>query len=400
MKPVPRLCAAYPPIRARVREEIEDFQVEEVLAYEAVGEGTHSFLLVEKKGLTTFEAVRRLSRALGRRDRDFGYAGLKDKHARTRQWISIEHLEEDRLEGLDLPGMEILELRKHRNKIKLGHLRGNRFVLRLRGVGEGDEARARDILSLLERRGLPNAFGLQRFGRGSATPRLGTLLLEERWEDFLRVWAGSSVGLGEAEVEGLGPDELLTHCEGKDRFVFQALDRWKKRDAQAAVRSCQRRFLSLCTAALQSQVFNRVLAARLETLDRIQEGEVAMLHRNGAVFAVEDPATEQPRCDAFEISPTGPLPGPLCPEAQGPTGALEAEILAASHISPELFQSQGPYAQRGSRRSLRVPLRDASVQTLPGKDSEQDIELSFFLPSGSYATRVFFELLGSETGDP
>lgn len=452
------LSGNLPGISGRFGVEREDFEVEEVLSYEPCGEGTHTFLWVEKRGLSTFECVKRLARALGRREREFGYAGLKDRNAVTRQWISIEHLDRRKLVGLEIPGLAILDQRQHRNKIKLGHLKGNRFRLLLRGLAEGDLGRARAILALLETKGVPNFFGLQRFGRGGSTPGLGRLLLEGRHEDFL---------------EAMEPGNPVA---GK------ALAEWKRSGkVERALRAFPRRFLSLCTAALQAQVFNDCLRARLGSLHEVEEGDIAFIHKNGACFLVEpapvspldppspgdkqrpkgdthapspvgeqrakgdthsrtpgggdrpqtpsrgetpgmgdphaqtpdqgdpqSPSTEmgdthvispdmeaiQARAARFEISPSGPLPGPKCLRPKGAPAALEAAILARYSLSHESFAASpgryAPYHQQGARRPLRVPIGDTHVSPGPAPDQ---MLLSFSLPRGSYATAVLAELL-------
>ncbi|MEZ5990501.1 MAG: tRNA pseudouridine(13) synthase TruD [Planctomycetota bacterium] len=396
----PRLCADLEPITARVRERPEDFVVDEVLAYEPSGAGTHSWLRLEKRGLSTFEAVRRLARALGRPERDLGYAGLKDRQAVTRQWVSIEHADEVALAELDVPGLTVLERTRHGNKCKLGHLRGNRFRLRLRGAGEGAAERARAVLARLARRGLPNAYGEQRFGRDGATPELGAMLLAERFEDFLRLWAAGACGLAAGDVAGLGPEALLERGAGRDRQVATALARWRDRDARKALRTIPRRFLSLCTAALQSRAFNAVLAARLDTLDRLLPGEQAVLHRNGALFLVTDAALEQPRCQAFELSPSGPLPGPSCARPEGEALAVEEAALRGLDLDPARFAVKAPWSWPGGRRPLRVPLAEVGLAELDGDPpGTRDLELAFFLPAGSYATQVLHELGCPTAGD-
>lgn len=353
------------------RVEPEDFEVEEQLSYEPSGEGTHHFLWIEKRGLSTFACVKGLARALGRKEKEFGYAGLKDRRAVTRQWISIEHLDARKLLGLEIPGMRVLDVRKHGNKIKIGHLKGNRFRILLRGTKEGDLQRAQAILDLCASRGVPNFFGMQRFGRGGSTPLLGRLLLEGKHEEFL---------------ESFEPGHPL---------ASKALAQWRKGSkAERALRAFPRRFLSLCTAALQARVFNDCLRARLFDLDQMQEGDIAFLHRNGACFLVLDPAEAQVRADTFEISPSAPLPGPKCLRPLGRPAALEDQILQKHSLSHDCFQASSgtyaPYSQQGARRPLRIPIRDSHV--CPGPAPHQ-LALSFSLPRGSYATAVLAELL-------
>jgi tRNA pseudouridine13 synthase len=376
------VAAELEPVQGRLRETPADFVVVEELAYPLSGSGTHSYLRIRKEGLSTFDAVRRIARALRRRERDVGYAGLKDKDAITEQWISIEHLDETQLDTLDVRGLEILERTRHGNKLKLGHLRGNRFEIRVRGCAPGDGERAERILALLAERGVPNEFGEQRFGRERVTPRLGEALLAGDWERFLQLWCAGEAALGE------DAEQLLAR-EPRERMLREALQRWRERgDAERAVRGLPKRFLSLCTAALQSEVFNAVLEARRPALGELREGDIAYLHRNGACFEVEDLEADAPRAAAFEISPSGPLPGPACLRAAGATGELEAAVMARLGAGHERFDVRGPFGQKGGRRPLRVPLRQPRAAERAG-----DLELRFELPRGSFATAVLAELL-------
>src|SRR5262249_43071472 len=148
------------------------FRVDEIPAYAASGSGEHLYVRVQKRELTTPELVRRLARAAGVDARDVGYAGLKDKHAVTSQWLSFP-AQAAPPEGWELPpGVELLEVSRHGNKLRTGHLAGNRFSIALVGGGAGAAERARAIADALLARGLPNYFGAQRFGRGGANLEL------------------------------------------------------------------------------------------------------------------------------------------------------------------------------------------------------------------------------------
>src|SRR6185436_5502258 len=136
----------------------ETFLVEEIPAYPPVGEGSHTFLWIEKQGLTTVEAIKRLARALGVADRDIGYAGMKDRHATTRQWVSVPAVDPAVALAAEIPGCRVLEARRHGNKLRTGHLRGNRFEVVLTEVGEEGALLCERFLAL-GRDGLPNTYG-------------------------------------------------------------------------------------------------------------------------------------------------------------------------------------------------------------------------------------------------
>ena len=155
----------------------EDFLVEELPAYLPQGAGEHTFLWIEKRGLNTHEAVQFLCRALDSPGgpNDAGTAGQKDRHAVTRQWVSLPRTDPEKARGLHLSGhappggepgtVTVLLAERHNNKLRTGHLRGNRFTVTLRGTEDGP-ARAQAILGRLFEIGLPNRYGAQRFGHG------------------------------------------------------------------------------------------------------------------------------------------------------------------------------------------------------------------------------------------
>lgn len=336
-EPVPRGGPA-PRIPGRYKLAPEDFVVEEVPAYEPSGEGEHLFVWVEKTGISTFDLVARMARALGRRDRDLGYAGMKDARAVTRQWISVDGVDEQKVRALDIDGVKVLETRRHKNKLKLGHLRGNRFTVLLAGAAVVHEDAVRTNLTDLEQRGVPNYFGEQRFGKRGANLEKGLRILE-----------------------------------GNPR---------------KAARTMPRRLLGLVVSAVQSEVFNRVLIDRRDELDTMHAGDVAWLHKNGACFVVEDPEQEQGRCEAFEISPSGPLPGPKMLRAQGVVDERETAALRAIGLEYETFGKMPYGTHDGARRPLRVAVGTPGVEVVP-----RGLQVSFELPRGAYATTVLRELL-------
>ncbi|MCX7808269.1 MAG: tRNA pseudouridine(13) synthase TruD, partial [Deltaproteobacteria bacterium] len=121
------------PIEALFKSKPEDFEVHEIPAYPPSGTGEHIYIHIEKRGIDTIEAIRRLSRALKLSPTRFGHAGMKDRHALSTQWLSIHApLPSSALGKLALPGLRILEISRHRNKLRAGHLRANRFCIVLR----------------------------------------------------------------------------------------------------------------------------------------------------------------------------------------------------------------------------------------------------------------------------
>jgi len=171
------LTSALPGTGGLIKAVPEDFVVDELPAYLPSGEGAHTYLWIEKRALTTDEAVTRICRALGVSHNDAGTAGTKDRQAITRQWISLPDIDPERARAVELEGVRVLEAARHGNKLRTGHLHGNRFTLTVRGTTDG-LARAGAILAELGRRGLPNYFGVQRFGNRGDNASEGRKLLD------------------------------------------------------------------------------------------------------------------------------------------------------------------------------------------------------------------------------
>ena len=154
-----------------------DFQVDEIPAYEPSGIGDHVYFLIEKRGLATARAVRDIARALRVRPRDIGVAGLQDARGVTRQMLSLEHADPGQIEALQLPRISVLRVSRHRNKLRMGHLLGNRFTIKVRDTDLSHVADLRKRAEILVRRGVPNYYGSQRFGNRGDTWQVGRELL-------------------------------------------------------------------------------------------------------------------------------------------------------------------------------------------------------------------------------
>lgn len=415
MNPLPRLLADFARPRAIIKADYEDFVVDEIPLYPADGTGTHTYFLLEKAGLSTHQAIHDVAQRLGVRRHDIGYAGLKDSRAITRQWMSVEHVPPERLAGLEMPRLRVLRVTRHGNKIRMGHLKGNRFTIRVRGEVEARLADLREALTTLARRGVPNYFGEQRFGYRGDSWRIGrAILLGEREE-------ATDLMLGRATDADHGDVRKARKCYDKGDYE-QALMHWprifqtERRMLAAILRSGGKKQRALYAAdksaktfmvsAYQSYLFNRVVAERLPTgLDRLQLGDLAWLHASGAVFRVEDLEREQARADVFEISPTGPLFGYRCTEPGGWPQELEQKIMESEGLRRDTFRA-GPQREKGGRRPLRFPIDGGNIH-LGADDRGTYVELQFILPRGCYATTVLRELFdlsgdteGAESDEP
>lgn len=330
---LPYATPELPGVEGAIKARPEDFRVDELPLYPPSGEGEHLFVRVEKVGKDTLFVARSLARALGVSPRDVGIAGQKDRHAVTTQWMSFSGADPEAAMAIEGEGFRVLEAVRHGNKLRTGHLGGNRFTIRLRGADDLEAIRR--IARALEERGFPNYYGQQRFGRSGENAQLGLQILRG--------------------------DE-----EGR------------------AVRD--RRLRKLLLSAAQSEIFNRLLAKRLEagTWDTPFVGDVLQKLESGGLFVCTDPAIDGPRVARFECAITGPLPGPkMRPLPEGVVATWEAEVLSEAGVAQEDFRHRDT---PGTRRPLRLPLR-MEVEADPA-----GALLRFELPPGAYATAVLREI--------
>lgn len=323
-------------VLGKIREGAEDFQVEEIPAYAPEGRGDHLFVHFRKTDLSTPEAVKRIAEALGVDADQAGFAGLKDKRAITTQWASFFGATPDKAAALALPGIEVLSAERHPHKLRTGHLRANRFRLRIRGTQEGADAIARQLLDELVRHGSPNYYGEQRFGS-----------------------AGQNLERAHAWIVQGG------------RAPRSRFDR------------------KLLASVWQAQLFNTWLSARLRdgTWRSAVHGDLMRKEETGGLFTAEDLSEAQARAERFEISATGPMFGA---DMRWPThAALESEeaLLESSGFDKARLRDLRNVAP-GTRRVARIRPDDVAVQL----ESSDRLLLELTLPKGAYATVVLREL--------
>ena len=328
-----------PVLSARIRVRPEDFRDEELDAFEASGEGEHLLLTVEKRGMNTGFVAGAIARWAGVPELAVGFAGLKDRHAVTVQRFSVQlpGREPPELSLLEQDGLRVLAHARHRRKLSRGALDGNRFTLVLRDV-QGVRVAIEARLAQLAARGMPNAFGDQRFGH-----------------------AGGNVG--------------------KALAMFAQGPRGKRMGRE------QR---SMLLSAARSALFNRVLAARVAdgSWERGLEGEVWMLDGSRSVFGPEPwSAPLAQRLADFDIHPSGPLWGRGALRSEGAcrdleTGALDDEVSRALRDGLERAGLEQ------ERRALRVRPRKLPWDW-PDAGS---LRVTFALPPGSYATAMLEQL--------
>jgi tRNA pseudouridine13 synthase len=330
-------------LTARTRVVPEDFLVEEVPGFEPSGSGEHLLLTIEKRGMNTAFAAKRIAQWAKVPELAVSYAGLKDRHAVTRQRFSV-HLPKKiapDLATLESSELRVLEHAWHARKLPRGALAGNRFVLVLRDV-DGDRAAIEERLQAIARRGVPNYFGEQRFGRGGGN-------------------------------------------------VAQAL-------AMFAGRRVRREERTLLLSAARSELFNRVLAARVlaGNWDGPLAGEVWSLDGSRSVFGPE-PFTDElaRRLAAFDIHPSGPLWGRGELRTRDEAAALERQALAGEPCAA-LREGLEQAGLEQERRALRLRPSDLEWHWL----APDALQLAFALPPGAYATVVLAELGAVASASP
>ncbi|MGH8171126.1 MAG: tRNA pseudouridine(13) synthase TruD [Steroidobacteraceae bacterium] len=318
----------------RLRTEPEDFLVEELLGFEPDGAGQHVLLKVRKRDANTQWIARELARACGCRPGDVGYAGLKDRRAVATQWFTVpqSRLSPEDWVRLGSGEYQVLEAHRHSRKLPRGALAGNRFAIKVRGATI-DDASLASRLAALEKYGVPNYFGPQRFGRGGAN-------LKRMGED----------------VRSLGP--------------------------------AQRGFV---LSAARSLIFNAVLAERVAdgSWERLEPGDLVNLDGRASHFPVEAvDETLAARCIGLDIHPTGPLWGRGVPRSGGRVLELEQRVAAEWRAACDLVAGAG---MEQERRSLRLAVRDLRWRSEPGA-----VTVEFRLGRGAYATAVLQEVFSSD----
>lgn len=413
-----------PGIGGVLKARPDDFLVEEIPAYDPCGEGEHLYLWVQKTGMSTMHMVRILADHFGVRREAIGTAGLKDTHAVTTQLVSI-HVPGKKTE--DFPAfnheqVSILWMDRHTNKLRRGHLKGNRFVIRVRNVGAGKAVHAHKALNILAAHGAPNRIGEQRFGMLGNNHVVGRALIRGEFQAALDALLGPSADKPEVHAEA-----RALYAEGKYEDAMHAFPRsmhTERRclaalargggggDAKRAVYSIERPIQSFLVTAWQSAVFNAVLDERIAdgTYAKLIEGDLAFKHDSGAVFPIDAPTLADTnitdpeqhlarRLARVEISPSGPMWGPEMTEASGAVGDLERRVLESSGVSLDLLRAywqRSREAMLGQRRPLRIPVMHPDVEG--GMDAHGEyVKLRFELPRGSFATSIMQEIMKTST---
>jgi tRNA pseudouridine13 synthase len=407
------LTQAIPGIQGTIKQRPEDFLVEEIPLYRPDGQGEHIYMFIEKQGLTTLQLRDAIAHHFKVDRRAVGHAGLKDKRAVTRQVISV-HAPGKNPE--DFPSFQhdrarVLWVDVHTNKLERGHLSGNRFSIKVRDVNPIDVRNAKASLDLLARIGLPNRFGVQRFGYLMNNHLVGRAIIlgdhQGALDLILSPCDGAPKGSVDAREAYARGDfqtavELMPKVFKLERNALRALSNGEP--PPKAFRAIDQTAAGFFISSFQSAIFNAVLNERVRagTLDRLIPGDLAFVLKNRSTFTVteaelrENPQALQSRLDGFEVSPSGPMWGTTMPPAAGEVAEQELAALAQAGVSTkdmELCEQRDRLPMiGGDRRPLRIPVIDHEVEG--GIDEHGAyIRCAFELPRGSFATTVMDEVM-------
>lgn len=399
-----------PGIAGRLRERPEDFIVDEIPLSNPAGSGEHIHLLVQKRDMSTLDMVGVIARHFRVPRTAVGFAGLKDKRAVARQVVSVHApgKKPEDFPSLDHPSIEIQWADLHTSKLRRGHLEGNRFSIRIRGVRPTDALHARRVLQTLVRSGVPNRFGEQRFGFLGNNHAVGACLAKGDAAGAARQMLGVTGWRPEAHAqarelfeEGRFQEAMALYPPKAraERLVLLKLS--KGQDPARALRAVDPDTRSFYFSAFQSAVFNAVLDARIASgrLAALVPGDIAARHAERGVFRVDpataaDPATLD-RLARVEISATGPMWSARLMRAEGEIDASEVGALNAAGLTIddlERFEQTSDFRPEGERRAFRAPIREPDVEG--GVDEHGPyVRVGFILPRGSFATVALREIM-------
>ena len=396
-----------PGIGGRIKAFPEDFVViEEPLP--SVFEGKrYAIFLLKKRNWDTMTAIKEIAKRAGISHRDIGFAGTKDRHAITYQYISVPADAKDKFEGVQIRDVE-LKFVSYGRFIKLGHLLGNRFRIIVRDVNEGAFERTKEIVGeLREKGGFPNYFGYQRFGERRVVNHLvGKLLLQGKFDEAAKLFLGYADGSMEGDDarknfwETGDVDRALEEFPRFLRYERTLLYTYRKTG------SWKRAFLRLPLPvmrifihAYQSYLFNLYLSRRMEELplNEALVGDIVVQVKGGLPYrdrtyrvteTNRDFVNEKIKKNRAMVS--GPLFGFAMRRARGLPGELEREILEEEGLSLETFRKlPKPMAEPGGRRELLIRPLGLTYGYIPGTG----MCFRFFLPKGVYATSVLREIM-------
>ncbi|MBR0058622.1 MAG: tRNA pseudouridine(13) synthase TruD [Methanobrevibacter sp.] len=400
-------------IGGSIRNQYEDFYVEEIPEMLPTGEGPNVWIWVEKLGRTTLDVVLDIARDLHIDRKRMGFAGMKDKKALTRQWICIANMDSEeqfkQVENLDIYKTDFLEITRGRKKLRMGQLKGNKFRILIRDLDDIEKSAdvANEVLKELEVTGVPNYYGWQRFGKPRTNTHLvGEALIQNDLAEAVRRYVGNpsedeslenqqarqAYDDGDLEKslelmgKGMRYEKMMVRQLIKDSKKGELDDKAYMNAIHALPKPLQRMFVH----AYQSYLFNDVVSRRVEMgINKFIEGDI-IIDNGEHIIRDKAPEEYQELIDNFEVNPTVPLYGTKVPFAGGKVGEMEKSVLESYGLEKSDFEvpKMPRLGSHGLRRSLRFQVWDASA-----KASDDGVLAEFSINKGSYATAVLREVM-------
>lgn len=399
-------------IGGEIRKKYEDFYVEEIPETEPTGSGPNTWIFIEKIGRNTLDVLLDIAREYKLSRKRMGFAGMKDKAARTRQWICVSNIEPENLQGLEekLYNVKVLKITKNQKKLRIGQLIGNKFKILIRNTHDPakDAITAHEILSDLTQTGVPNYYGYQRFGKKRPnTHVVGRFLIQ----NDVKGAVDSYIGNPYPEEQNHIKSARKLYDEGKyleayesmpagmryEKMMLRELMREFKKNQELddnsyirALRSLPKPLSRMFVHAYQSYLFNRVVSERTKLgVDKYVEGDIIIDNEEHLIHEF-DPEGIQERINDFQAHATAPLYGTKVPLAGGKVGEIEHQVLEEENLKLEDFTvpKMPKLGSHGLRRAMRFKVWDATAE-----QRDEGVLLKFSIPKGCYATAVLREVM-------
>ncbi|MCD7781841.1 MAG: tRNA pseudouridine(13) synthase TruD [Methanosphaera sp.] len=395
-----------------IRQSNDDFYVEEVPLNLPSGNGPNTWIQIEKNGRTTLDVVLDIAQYLHISRKRTGFAGMKDRSAITRQWICVSNYKAEELPDLQevLHNVKILDIKQNEKKLHMGQLKGNKFKINIRNTNDPHEDKliAREVLDSLEKTGVPNYYGYQRFGELRSTTHLvGKCLVDGDIKAAVDTYIGNPV---EGE-HGIHQEARTLYDENKleeslnlmpksmryEKMMLKVLIKAQKKHGQivakdyiTAIESLPKPLKRMFVNAYESFLFNKIVNERSKVgINKYLPGDIIIDNEEHWIHDIDE-STIQEDIDQFKLNPTAPLLGSKVPLAEGLEGSIEQDVLDSENITKSSFECPktpklGAY---GIRRSVRFKVEDTHVEEL-----NDGISVEFFIPKGCYATAVLREIM-------
>ncbi|WP_349304192.1 tRNA pseudouridine(13) synthase TruD [Campylobacter sp. RM9328] len=360
----PLYALTHTPINAYFSKNSDDFVVREIPLYDFSGEGEHLVIEISKKDMTTQEALRALSDFSGVKIREFGYAGLKDKQGMTTQFISLPRKFEEKISNFSHEKMKILSANAHNNKLRIGHLKGNSFFIRLKKVMPSEASKLAQVIDAIDKMGYANYFGYQRFGKFGDNAAGGLELLKH----------GTLEG---KKLKNPKMSDFLISAFQSDLF-----NRWLSKRVEIS------RFVQDFSLKELAEIYKFMNVDELKSLKeqkqffKLIKGEVLGHYPFGKCFLCEDLEAETVRFNARDITSCGLIIGQKAYKSEGMAKTIEDEIFG------EAMEFENKMS--GSRRFAWSYLENVSHRY---NEEKAHYTIDFTLQKGSYATVVLEEIL-------